>query len=167
MKTIMYCNRELREKIFVSAILVFLIIFGGQFAHAGVSKDIKVQWKANPSHENIIGYKLYYGNKSRYDSKGRLKKGFKYDYCVDFTELMRCSGSNYSKCVDLGSAQVNCSNLYGDNPKCILKKLSGNNYFALTAYNAQEESSFTYELKSGSKLNGLAQTAILGLLIKD
>jgi len=153
-----------------SSILMLLciavsVVMYCETAFAGKSdNNISFKWKANPSSENIVGYKLYYGKKSRFDANGSLKSNFKYDYCVDFTELIRCSGSNYSNCVDLGSAQLECQNLYTATPQCTLKNLKGKKYFSLTAYNYQNESSFTKELNNFQ--NRMVLSSVYDILLK-
>ncbi len=132
-------------------------------ALAGQNSDITFKWKANPSDENIVGYKLYYGNKSRFNANGSEKASFQYDYCIDFAELVRCSGTNYSSCVDLGIAQLDCENLYTATPKCTLKNLKGNNYFTLTAYNNQKESGFSDELQ---KISSVALSSVYKILLE-
>ena len=137
-------NRIYNPTVFIFTAIIMILYC--QPAMAKVSKDITFKWNANPTSEDIVGYRLYYGKKSRFNSSGTLKSNFQYDYCVDFAELVRCSGSNYSSCVDLGSAQLDCENLYSETPKCTLKNIQGYKYFSLTAYNNQDESGFTKEL---------------------
>jgi len=135
------------NSIFILLYIAFSFVLHCGSAYAENSDNITFNWKANPSSENIVGYRLYYGMKSRFNENGSTKFNFQYDYCVDFTELLRCSGSNYYDCVDLGPAQLECQNISSANPKCTLKNMKGQKFFALTAYNYQSESSFTHELK--------------------
>ena len=131
------------------------------------NEKISFAWQPNPANENIVGYRLYYGKSSRFDSSGKQKTNFQYDYCVDFAELVRCSGNNFSNCEDLGPAQLNCENLYSETPKCTLTNLGGNKYFALTVYDNQQESAFTKELsKFGvTPASLVAQQAVFKLLL--
>ncbi len=129
---------------------------------AATGKNVSFQWQSNPTSENVVGYKLYYGKNSRFYVSGNQKPSFKYEYCVDFTERTRCSGANYSNCEDLGPAKLYCENLYTQTPKCTLKNIYGNNYFALTAYNNNMESGFTHELKM---INAVSLSAVYEILL--
>lgn len=152
-------NKLKKTKVINSSSIVMLlciavsVVMYCETAFAGKSENISFKWKANPSSENIVGYKLYYGKKSRFNTNGSLKANFQYDYCVDFTELLRCSGTNYSNCAKLGLAQLDCDNLYTATPQCTLKNVKEKNYFALTAYNHKNESGFTNELQNLNSVN--------------
>lgn len=128
-----------------NVILSVLLLTNTSFA--STQSTIAFKWKANPSKENIRGYKLYYGKKSRYYGSGVKKTNFQYDYCVDFNEQVRCSGKNFKNCVRLGSAQLDCDNLHSTSPICRIKKSSDYKFFTLTAYNHKGESEFTQELR--------------------
>jgi hypothetical protein len=38
----------------------------------------------------VIGYRLYYSSESRFESNGKPKTNFSYDYYIDLTESERC-----------------------------------------------------------------------------
>ncbi len=106
-------------------------------------------WRANPQGDNVLGYRLYYGPSSRLDSDGHAKSGFSYAQYLDFARSERCRLTDSGPvCETYSESEVTCEGLYGATPKCTLHGLGGWKYFAMTAYNAQAESSYTAELKS-------------------
>ncbi|GEM_PF-927444 len=128
-------------------LLFFLVLLAGGLPSALAAQDVTFSWRANPPQDNVIGYRLYYGPESRFDASGRLKAGFHYQEFIDFTEFERCDGADPLSCDALSTAEVQCEGLYGDTPRCTVSGLSGPLYFAMTAYNAQAESSYTRELQ--------------------
>ena len=123
-----------------------MVLSGSPIAlHAG--ETVSFSWQANPPDDYVIGYRLYYGSTSRFDSNGRPKANFFYDYYIDFSDFERCDpGGTGTVCEMLNLDQVECENLSGDFPRCTLYNLQGLLYFAMTAYNTQEESDYTLEL---------------------
>jgi hypothetical protein len=109
---------------------------------------VSFSWRANPPDDYVLGYRLYYGTRSRFDSTGKPRPGFSYDYYIDSYEMERCvARETETDCTPLSPDEVVYTNLSGDMPDCTLYNLQGRLYFALTAYNAQEESDYTVELK--------------------
>jgi len=128
------------------AVFFFLLISGG-LGQAHAVEYASFSWLANPPEDNVIGYRLYYGSASRFNSNLTLKADFSYDYYIDFAESKRCvDDGTDANCQDLHPDDFQCENLYGDAPLCSVKKLQGLQFFAMTAYNAQAESDFTPEL---------------------
>ncbi len=125
----------------------FLVLLAGGLPSACAGQDVTFSWRANPPEDNVIGYRLYYGPESRFDASGRLRPGFHYQKFIDFTEFERCDGADPLSCDALSSAEVQCEGLYSDTPRCTVFGLTGPLYFAMTAYNAQAESSYTRELQ--------------------
>jgi len=137
-------NTSLYFYIFV---ILFIIVTSHEHSTAATHGSVTFTWQANPTEENVVGYRLYYGPISRLDSSGRNKLQFSYEYCIDFTEYQRCRGKNYANCEDLGTDVLECTGLYHTTPECTLSQLTGRNYFALTAYNNLGESAYTQELQ--------------------
>lgn len=138
------------KKIKISFILCatfFLIFTSYRQSVAATDGSVTFTWKANPPEENVTGYRLYYGPNSRFFYNGLKKHDFSYKYCINFATSQRCSGENYTNCKDLGSEILKCNGLYRTTPECTLSKLSGINYFSLTAYNNLGESAYTKELQ--------------------
>lgn len=136
---------------------------------ANVPGKVTFSWRANPPEDNVIGYRLYYGGYSRFNSNGIPKSNFSYAYYIDFADQMRCDGyGDGLSCRMLRPEELQCENLYGDVPKCTIPNLHGHLYFALTAYNAQSESGFTPELRLTVNPKGLAavQQAVTTILLK-
>ena len=138
----------------VAGIVVFLLCYfflcdaGGGVAVAWASNQATFSWHANPSDNNIKGYRLYCGIRSRFDVNGQLKTGFSYSYYLDFSTSQRCRlTKSGSICRQYSDKEVHCEGLNGETPKCTLYGLSGYKYFTMTAYNDREESSYTSELK--------------------
>jgi len=126
-------------------VIALLCIFP---AGALALEKITFSWQANPPHEYVLGYRLYYGSSSRLASGGSLVPNFSYDYYIDFFDSERCdatgSGTN---CEKLGANDMRCVNLFGEYPSCTIFNLPGQKYFfAMTAYNAETESGYTKEL---------------------
>jgi hypothetical protein len=119
--------------------------------------EVTFSWQANPPEDNVIGYRLYYGAYSRFNPNGSVKSNFSYRYYIDFADQVRCDAySDGISCKLLTTEELQCENLYGEVPKCSVPDLHGHLYFALTAYNAQSESSFTPELNLTVNAEGLA-----------
>jgi len=139
-------------------------------AGASVPGQVTFAWQANPPEDNVIGYRLYYGGYSRFDPTGNLKTNFSYDYYIDFAEFERCyADSTGTSCQMLSSEELQCDNLNQDVPTCTISNLHGSLYFALTAYNAQDESDFTPELTltvNPEALDAVRRTVSLLLLLK-
>ncbi len=167
--------KKLTRKFFPFTVLLlssFLLPLGIHCADASSSSKVTFKWKANPPQEFVAGYRLYYGTQSRLKSNGAPKNNFSYTYCIDFTEQVRCQGPDFTSCKQLSAAELQCENLFSENPKCTVANLNGELYFAMTAYTNSAESSYTYELKS--KFDALpkqadhdALVAIRMLLLKD
>ena len=150
-------------------LFLFLFTCGSEAAEASVGGNVSFKWKANPPEDYIIGYRLYYGGNSRFNSNGVPKANFSYDYYIDFAEQKLClAGSDKTNCKMLSADDLQCKNLYGDGPQCTVSKLHGLLYFALTAYNAQSESAFTEELYLTVNQRGMTavQAAVSKLLLK-
>ena len=131
----------------ISIIFLFLVFTSAVFVEASIGGTVTFSWQANPSEDYVIGYRLYYGADSRFNSNGTLKTSFSYDYYIDFSDFMRCdASSNGTSCEMLRPEELQCENLYESVPQCTISNLYGYLYFTLTAYNAQAESSFTPEL---------------------
>ena len=113
-------------------------------------EKITFSWQANPPQEYVLGYRLYYGESSRYYDNGLPKPNFSYDYYLDFNSFERCvaveSGSN---CENLDLNELRCENLLSESPRCTIYNLPDKyDFFAMTAYNAETESGYTYELSA-------------------
>jgi len=148
----------------------YFLPLGIHCAAAPSPSKITFKWKANPPQEFVAGYRLYYGSQSRLESNGMPKSNFSYTYCIDFTEQVRCQGPDFTSCENLSAAELQCENLFSENPQCTVSNLSGELYFAMTAYTNSAESSYTYELKSTfaglpNPANHSALTAIRMLLL--
>ncbi len=148
MKTIVIPDFPLPDSLSVLCwfLVVSLLLLTGPATSALAAGELAVSWRANPPEDNVLGYRLYYGATSRFDSTGHLKPGFQYDRFIDFTESERCEGSNPQSCEALTAEDVVCENLWGDTPRCSISGLVGPLYLTMTAYNAQEESAYTREL---------------------
>ena len=120
------------------------VIFSSSFASE--NNGTTFEWRPNPSNEKIIGYRLYYGNTSRYNSKGNLKSKFKYDSYIDFSSGKLCAGNNFKKCKDMTSSDFKCSKDITGKTKCTIFNIKGNKYFSLTAYNFIKESNYSKEI---------------------
>ncbi|HEB49312.1 MAG TPA: hypothetical protein ENI89_01770 [Desulfobulbus sp.] len=131
---------------FCCFLVLALLLLSGGLADALAAGEVTFSWRANPPEDNVIGYRLYYGTTSRFDSAGRPRPGFHYDRFIDFTEWERCEGGDPQLCQALAAGEVVCENLWSDTPRCTLSGLTGPLYFAMTAYNAQSESSYTREI---------------------
>ena len=136
--------------------VVFLILCccvlygaGGGVSVAQASGQVTFSWRANPQDDNVVGYRLYYGSTSRYDSTGHLKSGFSYDHYLDFATFQRCRTTKSGPvCEQYADNEVRCQGLNTNKPRCTIYGLGGYKYFTMTAYNAQAESAYTKELKS-------------------
>lgn len=133
--------------------LAFLSIgVSGSPSRANAVEPVSFSWQANPPEDYVLGYKLYYGSESRFDSSGRPKTDFSYDYYIDFSDFERCiPGTGDTVCETLSTSEVECEDLSGYFPSCTLHNLRGKLYFSLTAYNAYAESDYTLELRIASK----------------
>ncbi len=130
---------------FYSILFVLLVLFFFNAGSAGAG--VSFTWQANPPEEKVTGYRLYYGAQSRFDTSGKLKTGFNYDYYLDFAASKRCvPGGTTASCVNLTASDFSCTNLSGNIPQCTVNNLQGRMYFTLTAYNAISQSGYTIEL---------------------
>lgn len=142
-----------------------LLCWGGMSVGVSTARAVDhaiFSWRANPQGDNVLGYRLYYGTKSRLDSAGHVKSGFSYAYYLDFARSQRCRlTASGPVCEPYNSSDVSCEGLYGETPKCTLHGLSGWKYFTMTAYNSEAESDYTAELKS---FFGAASPEVVGTL---
>jgi hypothetical protein len=134
----------------LSLSLVFLCLSGIFFVTNALAVDhATFSWRANPQDDAILGYRLYYGSNSRYDTAGHLKSDFNYDFYLDFAEEEVCRLTDSGPvCGPYNASLVQCENLAGERPRCTLHNLSGWKHFTMTAYNAAAESLYTTELKA-------------------
>jgi hypothetical protein len=127
------------------------------------AESISLSWVANPVEDNIVGYRLYYGTRSRYTDDGRLAANFYYDYYLDFTSWERCSlATGEPVCETIADGDVSCVDLYGESPQCTVYNFQGSLFFAMTAYSSQAESDYTQELFQ--QLGSTVSPAQLGVL---
>ncbi len=168
----MFCNRyfgtvknECSPIYLVPFLLFIFLIISVIPTSASTGGSATFLWRQNPASENVTGYRLYYGANSRFDSRGRLKTNFSYDYYIDFADLTRCDADNDAMpCERLTAEDLQCTNLYQNTPKCKILNLDGCLYFTLTAYNSLDESNFTSELRkdmSAAPLQALSAISIL------
>jgi hypothetical protein len=124
-------------------------------AAAGVS----FSWRANPVEDDVVGYRLYYGVRSR-SAAGH------YDYYIDFTSMERCpaEGGGWG-CDPLPASAVSCQDLFREIPKCTVNDLPGRSYLAMTAYNSVSESDYTQEIAYVSPEVRINLQAVYGLLL--
>ncbi|HFQ90719.1 MAG TPA: hypothetical protein ENK27_11660 [Desulfobulbus sp.] len=132
--------------VFSCFLVLVLFLVSGSLTGALAAGQVTFSWRANPPEDHVLGYRLYYGTRSRFDSTGHPRPGFHYDSFIDFTESERCDGSDPQSCEALSAGEVVCENLWGDTPRCTVSGLTGPLYVAMTAYNAQMESDYTHEL---------------------
>lgn len=163
----------LPERLFSHLVLIFTVLFlliSSGSALAYTPQGVSFSWKANPAEDYVVGYRLYYSSESRFDYNGNLKTNFSYDYYIDFSESERCvPGTDGTDCKILELTDLQCGDLYGDSPECTIHNLQGVKYLAMTAYNAQAESDYTYELKYIDIANKLAAVQMIQsiLILKD
>ncbi len=159
------------NRIFICILFTFFIHTSAA-ANAYAAGQTTFKWQANPSQENVIGYRLYYGSQSRVDSNGKLKSNFTYDYYIDLAKSVRCNNLSYANdCEYLPSNELSCVGLDSNSPQCTLSNLQGTLHLALTAYNSATESNYTSEIKiapgslppnsRNSKLNPAIQMLLL------
>ena len=154
-------TRFFRRTCYVSAACLLLVAF---FVSADVSpvqagEGITFSWRANPVEDEIVGYRLYYGQESRFAT-------FSYDYYIDFTSWQRCpAGKDGLGCEPLPVDSVTCQDLFQETPRCTVYDLQDRLYFAMTAYNAHAESDYTQEVNSISPEVLAALQAVYGLLL--
>lgn len=129
------------------------------------ASSVTFSWLANPPEENVIGYRLYYGSQSRYNSDGSYKEDFSYPQYIDFMDQVRCFGTDYSSCEPLSSQDLQCEELYSETPRCTVYGLNGTLYFAMTACTNTAESGFTAELKSATPQQLQSIVQIIDLLL--
>lgn len=152
----------------MAAVLVTVVYFHTcDTAHAATESSATFQWQANQSEEYVIGYRLYYGSSSRFNSDGTLKANFSYTQYIDFTEMTRCSGSDYSSCELLSSEDLQCAGYYSVTPVCTVNNLKGTLYFAMTAYSNTAESNYTQEVKLNSSTDITNLLPILNMLLLE
>ena len=146
----------------ISAASLLLVAF---FVSANVSpvqagEGVSFSWHANPIEDEVIGYRLYYGEESRFAAGN-------YDYYIDFTSWQRCpAGRGGLGCEPLPGDTVTCQDLFRETPQCTVHDLQGRLYFAMTAYNTQAESDYTQELKFISPDVFVALQAVYSLLLR-
>ena len=132
---------------FVLISLACCVAVGGGFSTARAAEQITFSWNPNPQSDNVLGYRLYVGQSSRFDDDGLVKPAPSYQYYIDFSSSQRCLSTDSGPvCETYTDDEVTCEGIYGEEPRCTLYKLRGRNYVAMTAYNAQQESDFTDEL---------------------
>lgn len=132
--------------LFMLVVFVLLLLSGS--ADAYTNGRATFQWKANSPQENVAGYRLYYGTKSRLDANGKPKSNFSYDYYIDLAESVRCNNLSYSNdCEYLAPNELSCKGLDAGSPSCLLSNLKGTLHLAMTAFNASQESGYTKEIK--------------------
>lgn len=143
MKYLFSFPRTICRSSIVCFLLVTLFVFA-DYSPAQAAKGITFSWRANPVEDEVVGYRLYYGSKSRFTSG-------KYERYIDFTSSKSCpAGTNGYGCEPLTANAVSCNDLFRETPKCTVKVQSGDWYFAMTAYNGHAESNFTHELSTVS-----------------
>ncbi len=142
------CSLQERFQIrLVSFLAVFILLISGSTVGAHTSEGISFSWAPNPDDDYVIGYRLYYSSESRFDSNGKPKTDFSYDYYIDLAESERCvSDGDGTDCEILELADLQCNDLYGDSPNCSINNLQEGLHLAMTAYNAEAESDYTQEL---------------------
>ncbi len=153
-------------RIFGGAVLFLLcsFVFCGTIGVPVVqaSEPLTFSWRASPTDDNIIGYRLYYGSSSRFAYGGKLKSGFSYTYYLDFVHSQRCRTTvSGPVCEQYKDNEVRCEGLNTERPKCTLYGMGGYKYFTMTAYNSQMESNYTKELES---YFGATSPAVVGAL---
>ncbi len=131
----------------ISTFIIVLALSVKAAVAVNASDSACFSWKQNPASEEILGYRIYYGNQSRFNSDNSLKNNFSYTQFIDLTENVRCHGPDYSICEQIDSNLLECEDLFSDDPRCTLYNLSGKLYFTITAYSNDAEGAFTYEIK--------------------
>ncbi len=123
------------------------------------SGAVTFSWRANPVSDDVVGYRLYYGARSRAVAGG-------YDYYIDFTSWQRCpaEGDGWG-CDPLPDNAVACQDLFRDAPKCTVSDLPNRVFLAMTAYNTQVESDYTAELAYVSTQLKVNLQSVYGLLL--
>ena len=140
--------------VFVS--LLCCLGVGGNISPAFAADQVTFSWRANPSGDDVVGYRLYFGDASRFDRSGRAKQNFSYDAYIDFTDARLCMHMDAGEvCASYTEEDVECEGLYGENPSCTLYNLEGRYFFAMTAYNTQAESDYTGELSGYFEIPGV------------
>ena len=140
------------------------LLLAAFFVSAGVShvqagEGVSFSWRANPVEDEIVGYRLYYGQESRLAASS-------YEYYIDFTSWERCpAGQDGFGCEPLPADAVTCQDLFLETPTCTVFDLQDRLYFAMTAYNAIAESDYTQEVsvlidKNGNQIP-VARLAVL------
>jgi len=127
----------------LSTVFGFILSFYCLISCLGLQKveaAVTFTWLASPSQDEIVGYRLYYGKKSRWVAG-------KYEKYIDFTSMQTCStAGDGSDCLPLPAGSVSCQDLFRDAPRCTVKHLDNRFYFALTAYNNNYESEYSSEI---------------------
>lgn len=136
-----------RLLLFITTIIA-VITFNG-YSNRAFAADVSFCWHPNSVYENVLGYRLYYGSSSRFQSNGSLKSNFSYDYYIDFNFAQKCSIAT-NICTPLTSKDYSCSDLGSSSPLCTVHNLSGTNYFTLTAYNMFGMSPYSQEIAISS-----------------
>lgn len=151
----------------------YLICFFRKFCHASVvcfllvaffvssaQAAVTFSWRANPVEDEVVGYRLYYGQESRLT-------GGQYERYIDFTSSESCPADTIGYgCEPLADDAVSCEDLSRETPRCTVNDLPGGLYFAMTAYNAQAESDYTHELQSTSNSVSPQKLAVLQQVYK-
>jgi hypothetical protein len=160
------------SKIIGGVFLLFTVLHNIFPVGALALEKITFSWQANPPHEYVLGYRLYYGSSSRFNDNGLPIPNFSYDYYLDFNNFERCvADETGSNCEKLDFNELRCENLLNESPRCTIYNLPARyDFFAMTAYNAETESGYTYEL-SARELNATANRGVVQmvnlLLLKD
>jgi len=158
-------SRKKLPFLFVVLIFVIFALFGKEPVKAAAADNLTFQWQANPTEENVTGYRLYYGPQSRYDSDGSLRENFSYPQYIDFSEQIRCSGTEYNDCETLDSQDLQCEGLYSETPRCTVYGLRGTLFLTMTAYTNIAESGFTAELESATPIQLQTVVQIIDMLL--
>jgi len=139
-QTNMFAEKNTLTLNLVAFVILVLSCFRSQPAAAAIA----FSWHANPTQDEIVGYRLYYGRQSRTVTDG-------YEQYIDFGSMRRCpADGNDLLCAPLDEHAVTCQDLYRSEPQCIVHDLTGPLYFAITAYNASDESEYSLELTNVS-----------------
>ena len=151
--------RKKRHPLIACFLLIAFFVFA-DLTPALAADGITFSWRANPVEDEVVGYRLYYGQESRLT-------GGQYEHYIDFTSSESCPAntSGYG-CEPLTDDAVSCEDLFRETPKCSVNNLPGGLYFAMTAYNAQAESDYTHELQSTSNSVSPQKLAVLQQVYK-
>ncbi len=159
MKFLIYFIRKNRHAS-VACFLLAAFFVSADLSPAQAAEGITFSWRANPVEDEVVGYRLYYGQESRLT-------GGQYERYIDFTSSESCLADTIGYgCEPLAADAVSCEDLFRETPKCTVNGLPGGLYFAMTAYNAQAESDYTHELQSTSNSVSPQKLAVLQQVYK-